>query len=308
MICKDKFVRESGLFVALFDAMPFNDYVADIANYDLIFINDKLREHIAEPTAKKCYQAIYQLVEPCSHCPIAKLLDADGQPSGETLVSELFNEADDNWYQLQDKAIHWPDGRLAKYSIAINITEQKMAQNQLAEAHAELALKSKLLEAMSLTDPLTQLHNRRKIDQLITEETDRANRYGAPLSLILLDLDNFKSVNDKYGHVVGDSTLQHTADILRRELRGQDNAARWGGEEFIIVCPQTKLDEARLVADKLRMKLADSAFPVINQMTGSFGVSCYRGSEPVSEFIERADRGLYLAKGKGRNRVGIITE
>jgi len=299
----NEFDTESNLFIGLFDAMPFSVYVADVTTHELIFINKKLRERISSSANQKCYKAIYQLHSPCINCPINKLIDRDGLPTGETLISELFNDVDDHWYQLQDKCICWPDGKVAKYSIGVDITKQKQAQNLLAEAHAELALKAKALKTISITDPLTQLFNRLKMDEVLEYETSRANRYAGNLSVILLDLDKFKLVNDTFGHLVGDKVLCETATILQNSVRKQDYVARWGGEEFVVVCPETNLDETLLVAEKIRLALCQNTFTEVKLVTGSLGVASYIPNESVNALMANADKALYQAKDNGRNRV-----
>ena len=308
MDVENKFHTENNLFISLFDAMPFNVYVADVETYDLIFINQKLQNSIIKHKKQKCYQAIYQQSYPCAHCPIKQLINSDGLPIGNTLTTELFNDVDDNWYQLQDKCICWPDGRIAKYSIGVNITEQKQTQNLLAEAHADLALKAKSLEVLSVTDPLTQLFNRLKMDQTLDAEISRAQRYSSPLSVILLDLDKFKLVNDTFGHIVGDQVLCKVAEILQTTIRKQDFSARWGGEEFFIICPETSLENALLVAEKIRKELEITIFPEVKHVTASFGIACYQNKESVSELLDRADQALYQAKIQGRNQVCQYTK
>ena len=299
----NRFKIESGLFISLFDAMPFNVYVADIETFELIFINQRLKQNIGEIQNKKCYQAIYQQDSPCLHCNVQKLIDKNNQPSGETKVSELFNEFDDKWYQLQDKCVSWPDGRVVKYTIGVDITEQKLIQNDLAEAHAKLAIKSKLLEKLSVTDSLTQLNNRLKLDALLTSEFERAERYGRCFSVILMDLDKFKNVNDKFGHLVGDKVLVEASRVIKQYLRNNDVAGRWGGEEFMILCPETHLEDASIVADKLRRSLFETRFTEVGNVTASFGVASFASGESLEQLLNRVDNALYEAKGKGRNSV-----
>ena len=112
---------ENEFLESLFDAIPFAVYVSDAETYDLIFVNRKMRQR-GISSEGKCHQVIYQENSPCHFCPMASLVTEDGTPTGDTKVYEIFNESDDHWYQLQDKCIAWPDGRLAKYSIAVNIS------------------------------------------------------------------------------------------------------------------------------------------------------------------------------------------
>ena len=124
-----KFEGEKSLFFGLFDAIPFGIYVADIESYELIYVNQSMHEDPKSLVGKPCYKMIYGENAPCHFCNIKKLLDKNNSPNGETIVQERFNEATDKWYQLQDKCMGWPDGRLAKYSIAVDISELKKAQN-----------------------------------------------------------------------------------------------------------------------------------------------------------------------------------
>ncbi len=136
---------ESSLLETHFDAIPFGIYVVDCRTMDVIFVNRHFRDRQGEVTGRPCHEAVYGLPQPCHYCKIRQLTTKDGAPNGQTHIFELFNERDDRWYQLQEKAMSWPDGRVVKYSIAVDITELKETQNRLAEAHARLALSNKEL-------------------------------------------------------------------------------------------------------------------------------------------------------------------
>jgi len=161
----------------------------------------------------------------------------------------------------------------------------------------------KEIQKLSMTDKLTQLHNRTRIEQLFSSELERVQRYGHPLSVILLDLDHFKSVNDTYGHQVGDRVLQQLAQTLRRNVRQPDHVGRWGGEEFLILSPEIDLGQATALAEKLRMAVARVDFPEVGRETASFGVASYRAGDTEDSMMKRADGALYAAKTEGRNRV-----
>ncbi len=171
--------------------------------------------------------------------------------------------------------------------------------NQLSE---KLELDYKKIELLSITDKLTQLYNRTKIDQLLEEELRRAVRYDQSLALILIDLDHFKSVNDEYGHHVGDEVLREMAQLLRDSVRATDSVGRWGGEEFIVIAPNTNLPQALVLAEKLRTRVAGHAFPVIGGKTASLGVAVLAEDDTEESLTRRADQALYLAKEQGRNR------
>ncbi len=161
----------------------------------------------------------------------------------------------------------------------------------------------KKIETLSITDKLTQLYNRTKIDELFQMEISKAARYHEPLSVIMLDLDHFKSVNDNHGHQVGDRVLQELAAVLQENVRDCDHLGRWGGEEFIIIAPNTDLSHARQQAEKLRQAIADFNFSVVRHKSGSLGVASYHDSDSEESLSKRADDCLYLAKERGRNRV-----
>jgi diguanylate cyclase (GGDEF)-like protein len=168
---------------------------------------------------------------------------------------------------------------------------------------SELETSNREVTKLSLTDQLTQLVNRNRLDQVIDEQIRLASRYGIGFSVILLDIDHFKQVNDTYGHLAGDRVLVRVAEILLHNLRSVDVAGRWGGEEFLIVVPNSRREDALLLAEKLRAAIGDATFPVPGRRTGSFGVASYTGGDDPGALIARADAALYLAKHAGRNRV-----
>lgn len=163
------------------------------------------------------------------------------------------------------------------------------------------------LEELSRKDPLTQAANRRSFQDISRAEIARANRHRSSLSLVILDLDFFKSVNDTFGHCAGDTVLVEFSNIVRRNIREVDTFARWGGEEFLILSPQTSLQGMVQLAEKIRCVVEHHEFSHGSRVTASFGVTQYRAEEPWDDFIQRSDRALYMAKQKGRNRVEILS-
>jgi diguanylate cyclase (GGDEF)-like protein len=159
------------------------------------------------------------------------------------------------------------------------------------------------LEKLSITDRLTGLYNRLKLDAVLESEVARAPRSGQPFSVILIDIDHFKQVNDQHGHQTGDQVLVAVAEILRTGTRAIDFVGRWGGEEFLIVCPHTDTAGAIRLAETLRQTIQDHRFPVVTQKTASFGVASFRQDDTVKEIVARADTALYAAKAAGRNKV-----
>ncbi|WP_139344051.1 sensor domain-containing diguanylate cyclase [Vibrio ruber] len=161
----------------------------------------------------------------------------------------------------------------------------------------------KHLEVLSVTDRLTGMHNRLKLDETLEKEVSRADRHRHPLSIIMLDIDDFKVVNDTFGHQVGDDVLCTIAELLKSHVRKTDIPGRWGGEEFMVVCPDTDLHGVHILAEKIRRVFMNHEFNVVGRCTCSFGVVTRTDNENIEQLIERADMALYTAKDKGKNRV-----
>jgi two-component system sensor histidine kinase EvgS len=179
----------------------------------------------------------------------------------------------------------------------------RQAYQEKDEIYKALVEKNRLLEQISTTDPLTQVYNRLKMNSILHTEIQRVKRYGGLFSVLMLDLDHFKKVNDTYGHPVGDEVLLQFVDKVRECLRSTDSLGRWGGEEFIIMCPETNLRSALLVADNLRRQIESAAFDTIGRQTVSIGVTAYQPGDTQETIVARADQALYFAKENGRNKV-----
>ncbi|TMP24463.1 hypothetical protein CWB99_22235 [Pseudoalteromonas rubra] len=162
------------------------------------------------------------------------------------------------------------------------------------------------LEMLSNKDDLTCLYNRRKMNQALTEEAAICMDNGLPLSGILLDLDNFKQVNDRFGHHVGDEVLVRVSEAIQNSLRLSDIASRWGGEEFLILCPNTALDDAEVVAERIRQAIEHIQLSCEHSITASFGVGSLHSAQDLPEMLKRIDMALYEAKKAGRNCVRVI--
>jgi two-component system cell cycle response regulator len=185
----------------------------------------------------------------------------------------------------------------------------KSLQDQLRAAKREC-------ERLSVTDGLTGLYNRRHFGERLREEFSRSQRYGAPLSLIMLDLDHFKALNDRYGHPFGDRVLRETAELMSTSIRDHDICARYGGEEFTIVLPSTNLQGAAAVAERCLTRMRDKTYRTGAdagrpeeevRVTASIGVACHpsSGVRSPEHLVELADRALYRAKAEGRNTIRL---
>lgn len=168
----------------------------------------------------------------------------------------------------------------------------------------------KRLQKLAITDALTSLYNSRHFYSQIELEVDRSNRYEHPLSLLLLDIDHFKEFNDTYGHLEGNKVLQRIGSVIRSCLRKMDSAYRYGGEEFTVILPETSIDEAEIVAHRIRNAIADETFtPAPDKqvsVTVSIGVTQYFLKEDINVFVQRSDTAMYTSKNGGRNRVSCL--
>lgn len=164
------------------------------------------------------------------------------------------------------------------------------------------------LDHLASTDKLTGSWNRRRLEENVRGEMDRLKRYDHPLCLMVFDIDFFKKINDRYGHNAGDQVLVVLAAHIRASLRTSDSLTRWGGEEFVVLCPNTTLSTASLLAERLRNKIAGTNFPEVEHITVSVGVAECMSDETFEQWFQRADEALYRAKSGGRNQVQIAPE
>jgi diguanylate cyclase (GGDEF)-like protein len=189
----------------------------------------------------------------------------------------------------------------------LNLTTRLAGFAAVAIENARLYHQAKLL---TMTDELTHLYNSRFFNQFLDSEVKRCERYDSNVSLIFLDLDHFKNINDRYGHLIGSKLLQEAADVLRKGLRDVDVVARYGGDEFLVILPETKIEEAARVAERMRADFDDKVFlaedGVNVKVTASFGVSSFpEFSSSKEELIRMADQAMYRIKDANRN--GVFT-
>lgn len=210
-----------------------------------------------------------------------------------TVQKNISEELKRHKYELE-QLVDERTNELTKTNIALQeeIRERKKAEVELGR--------------LATTDPLTLLFNRRKFDELLEYEMERDRRYRSGLSILFCDIDNFKRINDKFGHDVGDSILSTFASKVKNSVRKSDIVARWGGEEFVLLIPNTTAEIARTIAEKIRKMIENTDFPIVGKVTASFGVTHMLGEDNRDTVIKRADEALYSAKEKGRNRVEVL--
>ncbi len=184
----------------------------------------------------------------------------------------------------------------------------KEQQDELKARNRQLEDKLTRVESLAITDPLTSLFNRRRFESVLANELKRAVRYRHQLSLMFIDLDRFKDVNDTFGHQTGDIVLKQAAQIIRKSVREVDTAARWGGEEFVVLSPNTTTENALRIAERIRSSFEAYVFDGLEgrRLTTCVGVA---GTSPSidtqDKLINAADMALYEAKNNGRNRVEV---
>jgi len=201
--------------------------------------------------------------------------------------------------------------RLAEETAAISAKSSRLSAELAASSRRIAELEQQLAAAhkASMTDALTSLPNRRAFDAMVLEQAGRAMNTGAPLALLMLDIDHFKRINDTWGHTVGDAVIRHVGQTIAQHIVEPACAARYGGEEFAVLLPGLGLDAAVAHAEGIRRTLAQRRLSLranaesIGQVTVSIGAAVYEPGEPIKTWIERADAALYDAKRQGRNRV-----
>ena len=182
--------------------------------------------------------------------------------------------------------------------LEFEIMKRKQTETKLLESE-------KKYKNLSITDDLTQLFNSRYFYAKLQEEIDRANRYNRPVSLLLIDIDDFKLYNDNYGHLKGDNVLAAAGDVIRKCLRKIDTAFRYGGEEFMVILPETPVEAARIVAERIRKAFEAETFrpEPTKEVTVTVSIGASQFEEGRKQFIQRADQAMYKAKAGGKNRV-----
>jgi len=293
---------ESGALLTILDSLDALIYVADMQTGELLFVNEYGRKRWGAPRRLKCWEYLQSgQTAPCSFCTNHLLVNADGQPAG-VHVWEFQNTVDGHWYQCRDQAIRWVDGRIVRLEIATDISDRKSVEEALMLARRQA-------ESLARTDDLTGLSNRRAFFELGGHVLRQARRGGGEVSVIMFDIDHFKSINDTYGHATGDRVLRKVARVVRRRVRDCDVFARLGGEEFGLVLPDTRLAQALATAERLRVEIGAATVRQGGQLiscTASFAIAvCRKGRSSLDQLLANADHALFRAKHQGRNRVEI---
>ena len=229
----------------------------------------------------------------------------------QTLLENIFNpEATELWMRSLIVLVLLGLGLFAQKAISKHIdldnrlfNYQMELEQLVTERTAELTEKSQQLQIIANQDPLTHLANRRKFNENLKQEFQRFQRHRKSFTIILIDIDFFKKINDQFGHNKGDEVIVLFAEILSETCRCTDTIARWGGEEFIVLSIETDLNQALLQANKIMNAIRSTNFPAIGKITASIGLSCNLNRDTAEELINHADKALYKAKQLGRDRI-----
>lgn len=225
---------------------------------------------------------------------------------GGTIV--LLNRHDPSRYPAMIEAIHFALAAISLTAVTALTAVMSSLRKRLSLQKQELQQALATIRTLATVDELTALANRRHMNELLRAEEKRQHSHPGAVCLALLDIDMFKAVNDRYGHACGDAVLRQFADIARAELRASDVLARWGGEEFLLLLPDTQLREAQRVLQRVAERFRCARIPGVEDclhITFSAGLVERRAGEPFSETICRADKAMYAAKSSGRDRIVV---
>ncbi len=271
-------VAPVGIFIQKVKFIYVNKTFADMLEYSI----DELLN----------LESVLQIVHPDFREKVKKIVQERLQGIKEIHRYEiklLTKTGKEKWVEVSSSATKYK-GENVGIGFVLDITQRKEWEQKL--------------EKLATTDGLTGILNRYAFNKFLEEEIYRAERYGTKFSIILFDIDNFKKINDTYGHLTGDEVLKETVNIVKKQIRKSDVFARWGGEEFIILLPNGT--DAVEVAEKIRKTIANSFFIGPEKITVSFGVTSFKEGDTINSIIKRADQALYLAKENGKNRVEYV--
>lgn len=258
---------------------------------------------VKELTGKKCYEITRGRNIICDDCVVNKTFQSTDPCAKEKHTS--LPDGSEGWMAIYTYPILDEEGTISHVIEYVrDITDRKLAE----EERKRLIEK---LEFLSITDSLTGLLNRRVVIERLNSEIERVKRYGFDLSLILCDLDYFKEINDTYGHNTGDEVLKIVSGILKESVRAADIVGRYGGDEFLLILPETSIKGAEDMAERIRLAVQDTEFPAGNgksvRTTLSLGITNFQGGRAdIHDLINRIDNALYTSKRAGKNQVYTI--
>ncbi len=299
----------------------FSAKIVDLETFEVIYANQSMKAILADEKAKHCWESVYAQDSPCKWCKVHELsMQKTAGDDNASITYEHFNEVANKWYQIQEKIQTLDNGKKVLISFSLDISMQKEAQSQLINSHVQLSQQTKALEEakeklkeQASHDFLTGLYNRRYLQQISQDLINLARREATELSIIMLDIDRFKMVNDTYGHSAGDQVLKYLASILTEHTRESDIVARIGGEEFAILLSHTDTNGAAVIAEKLRRSIEGQPAEIDGKTNISFTVSLgvasvdVKNDRNIDTCLNNSDTALYEAKRTGRNKVVVYS-
>jgi diguanylate cyclase (GGDEF)-like protein/PAS domain S-box-containing protein len=304
---QENLLRSERFLSTIFDSIkdPFSIIDRD---YTIVRVNDAYAEmrnrRCEELVGRRCFEVLHNRTTLCNDCIVEKTFQSSDPCAKDKLL--LSTAAGEIWVEIYTYPIVNNEGRV---SHVIEYTRDITDRWKSEEERTKLIER---LEYLSNTDVLTGLLNRRALIERLNYEVARAVRYNVNLSIILCDIDYFKEINDSYGHTCGDNALKAAAGILKNSLRSPDLLGRYGGDEFMLILPETSLQGAAEFAERIRASLDDAPVRIKGRksarMSLSLGVTCLqhcKGGKDVDSLIRQADTALYSAKRTGRNRVSV---
>lgn len=291
---------DSKCLSTILDALNALVYVSDIDTHELIYVNQYGQSEWKDKKPNKCFHIENESpLDRCDFCTKHNLTKQNNQPTG-IHHSEFQNTRTSKWYQAQAKAIKWHDGRTVRLEIAFDITEQKQLEHQLRTAHAQA-------KSNANTDPLLNCLNRRAFFERFESVFAHSQRHKYPLTLVMMDIDNFKVFNDRFGHSFGDQLLVTTTSVFEKAIRESDIFARYGGDEFILALPNTNQENAIELLSRIQQDMSKLAASPSSDfsVTISFGLTSLDEKSTVDKLLNQADIALYQAKNAGRNRIEV---
>jgi diguanylate cyclase (GGDEF)-like protein/PAS domain S-box-containing protein len=285
---------------------PFNIIDSD---YRIIKANEsyaKMRgKTIKQLIGKRCYEVFKNRKSICEGCSV-KVTFETGEPHTKEKLASYIGDSK-IWLEIYTYPIFDEMRRV------VSVIEYTRDITQRKKTEGERDILVNRLQYLSRTDDLTKLLNRRALIERLGEEIRRTRRYKSDLALIISDIDYFKEINDTYGHDVGDKVLKIISSLIKNQLRQTDIIGRYGGDEFLLILPETSIKGAREIADRIHSAVEEFIFHIGYKRpiktTVSLGVAQFNiEKEDINGLIKRADNALYIAKGKGRNRVYFIKD
>ena len=306
-------MTENKLFEALLDVIPFAAYAVDVETYEMVYANKLMQENMYAPREEFCWKKVFGQEDVCSWCTIPQLKQRKAIYKSKKLISTFFDEVTDKWLQSYDELVRWPDGKTVRYSISVDITEQKEIQANMIKTHTKLAIQSKKLkeankklEYMAQKDFLTGINNRGHFFELAKKVWEEELGESQYIYVAMLDLDNFKNINDTYGHKTGDEVLKIFTKSVNLNLDSTDIFGRLGGEEFALIMISDNNNNMIKKLEKIRVNI-ESLIIANGQnnvtFTVSIGVAQKEDNKTIDAVLDNADKELYEAKKMGRNKI-----